>query len=220
MNVLIYGIVIWSRYFKTAVVYLTEVRTRQLRRTQTANGRNSIAVHKDIGTVFDKVVKRKVEVAESSDVDTIVLLPGCFPLDFVVTKKYFTYGLSVCCYRRRNEKLSEMIRVVHGITCTKCKLRNIVQIQEAVRAKHVVTNFTKRSTEFKFCQQAAFIKRSHKLLAWCNPADRERREETKAVFRSKLLGTVITEVELGKVTRVVVIGETTGKAYHLERYGT
>ena len=87
----------------------------------------------------------------------------------------------------------------------------IREIEEAVAAYLVISDFSVRCTDFQEGEDVVF---REEFLVRKNPSCRVCREEAEAFSFREVLGAVVSGIELDEISVVVRVGDTSGEADH------
>ena len=196
--------------FPSPAVHLTIVGVRHL---ETDDGRHIVVDHHDVGTVLVVVIEGTAElILQEIDVETIVLLVGVLPGDVGIVASHLVgslpYGGIVDTENISVSIAGRNTAVVDG--------ERIGGVHKAVAVQIGITYQTVAGTEL---QEAYCLgKRLEEWLIAHYPTHRHRWEGTVTLARSKVLGTIVTHIELCHVAVVPVVGNTTYQTYLAVRH--
>ena len=196
--------------FPSPAVHLTIVGVRHL---ETDDGRYIVVDHHDVGTVLVVVIEVTTElILQEVDIETIVLLIGVFPGDVGIVARHLVgslpYGGVV-----DTEDVSVSIA---GRNSTIVDSKRIGGVHKAVAVQIGITYQTVAGTEL---QEAYYLgKRLEKWFIAHYPTHRHSRESTITLAWCKVLGAIVTHIELCHIAIVPVVGNTTHQTYLAVRH--
>ena len=196
--------------FPSPAVHLTIVGVRHL---ETDDGRYIVVNHHDVGTVLVVVIEVTTElILQEIDVETIVLLVGVLPGDVGIVARHLVgslpYGGVV-----DTEDVSVSITGSNGAIIDG---KRIGGVHKAVAVQIGITYQTVAGTKLQ--ETYCLGKRLEEWLIAHYPTHRHSREGTVTLARSKVLGTIVTHIELCHVAVVPVVGNTTNQTYLAVRH--
>ena len=196
--------------FPSPAVHLTIVGVRHL---ETDDGRYIVVDHHNVGTVLVVVIEVTTElILQEVDVETIVLLVGVLPGDVGIVARHLVgslpYGGVVDA-----EDISVSIA---GRNSTIVDSKRIGGVHKAVAVQIGITYQTVAGTEL---QEAYYLgKRLEEWFIAHYPTHRHSREGTITLAWCKVLGAIVTHIELCHIAIVPVVGNTTYQTYLAVRH--
>ena len=142
------------------------------------------------------------------NVETIVLLGGCFPGDIRVTIRRFA-----CARHERAVVNTEVTCTVVGpprTTVVCVELPCARQIEETADSL-VITDLSDRAANLEIRNNAT--DGLPEFLGRNNPTERSRREETETLALGKVLRSIVTHVEVNHILGLVVVGDASHHAH-------
>ena len=194
--------------FPSPALHFSQVGVRhgeaQQPRSRSVNQQN-------VFTVLTVIVHRSTEtVVKEIHVDTIVLFQGCFPTHIGIVLGGFSCSQTDCTVFNTKAVSVSAVTVRQTAVIHFIRVGQVKETEVQV-ARLVVTYQTQTGTQFQECHPR--LQRLEPFFLTHNPSHRTCREGTEATFRRKVLGTVVTDVELGHVTVFPVVGHTSYQTY-------
>ena len=194
--------------FPSPALHFSQVGVRhgeaQQPRSRSVNQQN-------VFTVLTVIVHRSTEtVVKEIHVDTIVLFQGCFPTHIGIVLGGFSCSQTDCTVFNTKAVSVSAVTVRQTAVIHFIRVGQVKETEVQV-ARLIVTYQTQAGTQFQECHPR--LQRLEPFFLTHNPSHRTCREGTEAAFRRKVLGTVVTDVELGHVTVFPVVGHTSYQTY-------